>query len=375
MKILHVSHTDIRSDSRILKEMSSLSEFYTDKKVVGIGFKPLKDERVLDNVNNLEIITHTLISLGFRIPKLRALIIYLEMSLKLLFSSISQKPDILHCHDVTVLPAACLIKIVTGAKLIYDAHELESDKNGLSNFDKKLIYFTEKTLWLFIDHLIVVSPSIGIWYTRKISDKPYTVIFNSPQPHTISDLPSNYLRDKFSIPKDTLIFIYVGILNKGRGIELLLDVFKNTNHNVAVVFLGYGALFEELVAFSNSFNNIFVHEAVQHDKVVAVAKTADVGLCLIENVSLSDYYCLPNKLFEYSFSELPILSSKFPDLECIVNRYNLGVCCDLNKSSIENAINQLTLPNSLPVINSNNLYDLTWDAQADKLKHTYDTYV
>ena len=40
------------------------------------------------------------------------------------------------------------------------------------------------------------------------------------------------------------------------------------------------------------------------------------------NVSLSGYYCLPNKLFEYCFC-VPI-ASDFPDIVDVVSKFKLG---------------------------------------------------
>ena len=50
----------------------------------------------------------------------------------------------------------------------------------------------------------------------------------------------NYLRNKYNLNNyDEKIFIYVGFLSPGRGIEPLLDFFSNHNHH-HLVLLGYG---------------------------------------------------------------------------------------------------------------------------------------
>jgi hypothetical protein len=69
-----------------------------------------------------------------------------------------------------------------------------------------------------------------------------------------------------------------------------------------VVFLGYGELSQDLKRLAAEHPNIHVHDAVPHSQVVPIAQSADFGLCLVQDVSLSDYYCLPNKLFEYYFA-------------------------------------------------------------------------
>ena len=94
-----------------------------------------------------------------------------EMSFKfLLKKAYKYSPDVIHCHDISVLPFGVILKVLKGSKLIYDAHELESEKNGLTG---KLSFLTRvvERLRLFINSLIVVSPSIGKWYGENIEKK------------------------------------------------------------------------------------------------------------------------------------------------------------------------------------------------------------
>ncbi|MBK9624803.1 MAG: glycosyltransferase [Rhodocyclaceae bacterium] len=70
------------------------------------------------------------------------------------------KPDVVHCHDTLVLPLGVIVKLFTRATLIYDAHELESDRNGLTELQGRLTLWVERWLWQFVDALIVVNPSI-----------------------------------------------------------------------------------------------------------------------------------------------------------------------------------------------------------------------
>ena len=56
---------------------------------------------------------------------------FLELSIRLFLWSIRFRPQIIHCHDMFVFALAVIVKILTGARLIYDAHELESDRNNI----------------------------------------------------------------------------------------------------------------------------------------------------------------------------------------------------------------------------------------------------
>ena len=50
------------------------------------------------------------------------------------------KPHVIHCHDTLVLPIGFFYKILNKTKLIYDAHELESEKMDKLKFYHTLHY-------------------------------------------------------------------------------------------------------------------------------------------------------------------------------------------------------------------------------------------
>jgi glycosyltransferase involved in cell wall biosynthesis len=117
------------------------------------------------------------------------------------------------------------------------------------------------------------------------------------------------------------------------------------------------------------FPNIHLHQAVPHDEVVKFVREADCGLCLIEDVSLSDRLCLPNKLFEYAFAGVPILASRLPEIARVVQQYDLGACCDNDADSIEAAVLKIEREGLVrPVAD---LTELSWDTQAKRLQEAY----
>jgi glycosyltransferase involved in cell wall biosynthesis len=234
---------------------------------------------------------------------------------------------------------------------------------------------TERILWSWVDFLIIVSPSIQKWYQDNIGVKQSAVILNSPVLHLggqdSGKYDKNYLRHKYDIESTELIFIYVGIFGKGRGIESLVDVFSDLRW-AHVVFIGYGELTELITNQEKHHAYIHLHPAVPHEDVVDVVRSADVGLCMIGNVSLSDYYCLPNKLFEYCFAGIPVIASDFPDIVDVVKKYNLGVCCGQDKESIRNTVELFISNKTYMHIDINTLGELGWEAQKVKLFGVYE---
>lgn len=371
-KVLHVTHTDISSDSRIIKELIALRQCGFSLYGIGVELNEVSykaDLSFLQKLWTIRLVGRQLLL----IPRfLRHVLVVIEFVLKSFFIGLKLRPDVVHCHDTVALPVSWLISVITRSALIYDAHELESDKNGTSFFMGRMTYLVERLLWSRVSGFITVSPSIEQWYSEHMGKKVSRVVLNSPIDSNTNHLSDNYLRSRFNIPEDELIFIYIGILGEGRGIDLILEAFQKTDLKSNVIFLGYGEFEEKITKLSAESGRVYFHEAVPHDEVVSIASTADLGLCLVENVSLSDYYCLPNKLFEYLFSGLRVVASDFPDIRNIVIDRDLGFCCDLKVDSLVENIklaekNIKNLENGKTI----NLDDLTWEFQAKSLVDLY----
>ena len=137
-KVVHLSHTDISCDSRILKEINCLSQD-PSYELLSVGIAQSKSRVVFEPpavVNkNLDIVLLELRARNLTyFPKsIRHALTLIELFFKSFFLIKKFGPDIIHCHDTLVLPIGIILKSFRKETiLIYDAHELESDKNGIT---------------------------------------------------------------------------------------------------------------------------------------------------------------------------------------------------------------------------------------------------
>lgn len=378
-QILHISNTDIVIDSRIRKELKALSRLpRVQISVLGVPDSNEDGKGELDGAPYWKL--HMVSCVLSVLPRaIRYCFLLTEFTFKAIVAGRRIKPDIVHCHDTFALPAGWFLKKHLGCRLVYDAHELESNKNGQSAILSRATLLIEKFCWKRVDLLISVSDSIIDWYRRSLGAKPGVLILNapviaedsqaSPRPHECE----TYLRERYRIPADDLVFVYVGMLSAGRGIEICLDAFAAGPKEAHVVFVGLGRLERTIIEYSNRHSNIHFHEAVPHDRVVPLVRGADYGLCLIEKTSLSAYYCLPNKLFEYGFARVPVLASDFPEIRRLVHQYSLGVCCAPEADSVRTALAQLRVRRADRP--SSDLTTLSWETQAARLRAAYQHYL
>jgi glycosyltransferase involved in cell wall biosynthesis len=235
------------------------------------------------------------------------------------------RPAVIHCHGVFSLPASVAAKRATGAPLIYDPHELETERNGVTGIRQTSDRHIERRLIHSCDAVICVSGSIADWYARAYGIARPAVVRNIPDVRTRLHVHTeSLLKRTLRIPDDELVFIYQGGLFRGRRIEQLIRVFERVRPDRHLVFMGYGELEETAKAAAARCPNIHFHPAVPPGEVLEYTAGADVGLTGVENVCLSYYYSLPNKLFEYLAAGIPFLVPAYPEMTALVERHGCG---------------------------------------------------
>lgn len=228
-----------------------------------------------------------------------------------------------NCHSLPVLPLAVALKLRSGARLIYDTHELETETNGLGGLRRAVSKFVERALFRFVDETVVVSGGIADWYQRTYGGRRPAVVLNCPPQR--EPRRTSVLRAALALPPDATLFLYQGVLAAGRGIELLLDAFASIGDpRKVLVFMGTGPLESRVAAHARAGGNVRIHPAVAPGRLAEFTGSADVGLCLIEDTCLSYRYCLPNKLFEYLSAGVPALVSNLPEMLPVVDRHRAG---------------------------------------------------
>jgi glycosyltransferase involved in cell wall biosynthesis len=304
-----------------LREVESVKSEFAKQKLTIACLSTKKNSRKIEKklkIKNFFLKTRKLPkSLPFQFLK------YLEWHFKI-FNEFKKFPlKVIHCHDLAPLLIGVHLKILKKAKLIYDAHELESEIAGNRGLRKWLSKNIEKLLLYFVDYLITVSPSIARWYKKKFPASRIEIIRNIPkiEKNKKKSLP---LKRILKIPKGSLLFLYLGALERGRGIENCLKAFNQPEINHQICFLGGGILAKDVERLAQNNPRIHRLEPVPPSEIHSYAAGADIGICLTENTCLNHRFCLPNKLFEYILSGLPVLGSNLPDLKKIIQADNLG---------------------------------------------------
>ena len=341
MKNLHIFYSPFTHESRALKQSKSLidNSLFDEVIFAASWFEGLDEYEQIDEKRRVWrvklVIPEVPIIKRFR---------YFEWMFRIFLSTCFSDVVVVQAHSLRALPVAALIKFLRGSKLVYDAHELETEVNELKPKRKVIYKLIEKYLIRYVDSLTVVSDSIADWYAEKYNiTRPY-VVRNIPFSHipAITTNPVVSFREKFCVSEQSILFIFVGGFSKGRGLEIILDVFSKVDEDRHIVFMGFGGIEDTINEYVSKFKNIHLHPAVKPDEVISYTENADIGLSLTENLCLNHYFSLPNKVFQYIISGLPIIVSDFPEMGKLVDDYNCGWKVDVDSDSLLKLINNIT---------------------------------
>jgi glycosyltransferase involved in cell wall biosynthesis len=106
--------------------------------------------------------------------------------------------------------------------------------------------------------------------------------------------------------------------------------------------MGFGELKKMIEDCASLNENIFFVPAVSYAEIPLYTGSADVGVNSVEPTCLSYKYSLPNKLFEYIQSEIPVITNPLPDCVALINEYKVGkIIPTWNTDSINDVVNDL----------------------------------
>lgn len=347
---LHLSHSPLTEmESSLLRQCKTLTESELFTRCIAIGLKT-ESYKSVSKPRRRTLYCRMRYSQGkgtsYSLLKGFNLI---QWALRAFFYFRKREFAAVQCYTVISLPIGVALKAFKKCKvtLVYNPQELESQKINLHPLAKILFRWIEKVCLPFVDHTLVVSEGILDFYVKKfkgLTSNSVSVLRNIPDQEFsgLREKTEHPLRKKLIPSKDSLVFIYQGLFCRGRGIHLIERAFLDVTHR-DVLFLGSGIYSHEIEEWAETRGNFHFHPAVSTNVLSRYTNGADIGLCLIEDVCLSYHYSLPNKLFEYLRSGLPVIVSPLPHLAKLIEENDLGWVVEPNPASLRKLIQEITL--------------------------------
>jgi len=264
----------------------------------------------------------------------RKFFFYCEYNFRLFFYLLFVRADAFCCIDLdTMLPVYFAGKL-RKKKLVYDAHEYFSQQKEIVTRPK--IY----KVWNWIERNFVPRFRNGYTATQSITDEfakkfqlNYATIRNLPLAQT-GEQPLN---------KSQKIILYQGAINEARGFEFLIPAMQMVNAVLHIYGDGnFVPQLNKLIAVYNVESKVKFFDKLLPQQLKAITHQAYIGLNLVENTGLNQYYSLANKFFDYIQALVPQVTMDFPEYRKINERYQVALLIEnLTEENIATSLNRL----------------------------------
>jgi glycosyltransferase involved in cell wall biosynthesis len=290
-------------------------------------------------------------------------------------------PTVVHAHDVDALIPGYVAARLSGAKLVYDAHELWTERqHNLIRYRwlRRLVIAFEGMLSRRADVVITVNPSLSAYLAEHHGIPLPTVLMHCQEYQPVE--PTDILRQEFDLPPEQRIVIYAGLMRPGRGLEMLIRAAPYLDRAV-VILMGPERIRQRLERLTRELrveDRVLFRDPVSPEDVRRHVASADVGVMPTQNVDLSYYYGAGNKLFHYLAAGIPAAVSDHPEKRRIVETYGVGAVFDeTDPRDIARTINSLLNDEETYRAMSQRAREVTretlnWSVESRKLLSLYD---
>jgi glycosyltransferase involved in cell wall biosynthesis len=269
------------------------------------------------------------------IPKnLARLFSFLSITVRFIRRGVAINPAIVQANDIPMLMSGWFIARLTGAKFVYDSHELWSDElkfQKMPRFFGPLAKQYERFFARRASRVITVSPGLARIMKERLALAVLPLIVrNVPDAsECCNEDRSVSLRSALGLGPEKRIVLFQGNIGVHRNLTELVEAMALVRApDVVLVILGNGPLVPSLKAIveKKKLNEwALFHEAVPYERLPSYTCQADLGICLQEPISLNYIYSMPNKLFEYVTAGVPILVGATPDIAAVVSKFEAGI--------------------------------------------------
>lgn len=255
---------------------------------------------------------------------------YLFFNIRLFFVLLFRKADLLFANDLDTLLPNYLVAKLKGIPLVYDSHEIFCEVPELqANPSKKRIW--EKLESWIVPKLkfgITVNQSIASYFTNKYK-VPFIFVRNIPNYPKIEQLKT---RTELNMPMGKKIVILQGAgINVQRGAEELVEAFKYLDENYLLLIVGSGDVIGQL---KDNVTGFKLQDKVKFvDKIPATelrhyTANSNLGVTIDKDTNMNYHFSLPNKVFDYMHAGIPVLASRLPEIELVVDGNKIGTFID-----------------------------------------------
>ncbi len=196
-----------------------------------------------------------------------------------------------------------------------------------------------------IDKIVAISQGLKDFYVKKGVLPEH--IFVAHDGVDLDDFAivaqKEEVRSSLNIPNDKPVIMYIGRLDKWKGVDVLLKASESLK-DAHVVVIGEG---EELERFKMEYKDVVFLGLLPYRDLAYNQQAADVLIIPNSGKSkISRLYTSPLKVFAHMTSGIPIVASDLPSLREVLSEQNAMLVESNNVNSFTNGIQSVIRENS-----------------------------
>lgn len=247
--------------------------------------------------------------------------------------------DVVHAHDLPALRVATVIASQRGIPLVYDAHELYSYQPGIVGARRDRLFNTEHVLIRHVDEVVCINADQAKVMQRDHGPGSYTPLTNATTQPAGFDITRRYhlVSERIGLPEGTPTMLFMGGINRGRKIDLLLEGLAQARVPAHMIFLTWGMEIPEFEALASKLgirDRVHFLDPVPWSEIVYWAASVDVGVMPYQALDLNTRISSPNKMYEFIAAGTPMIgSSELVNVARVVTPEGFGVLLPLHEAA------------------------------------------
>ena len=297
-----------------------------------------------------------------------------------------QKYNILHLHDLNVLPLASKLKNLSDI-VIYDSHENFPEQMSETFGLPALIAYTwlEKRYLKKVDNIITAAPTVTDTLKRKYNTKSEWVS-NYPSKIDVEKAHVKPISSRYE-KKTKFRVVYFGVMYKNLGYDKTVETVeilreKLSSEDIEFLIIGSGPALEPMgkLISEKSLSDYFTLTGwMDYLDALSILRTCDMGLILFQP-GKNNFLRMPNRLYDYCSAGVPFIGSNFEGLQrAIEGMEKFGELIDptspreiaktiLDFYNNKDKLDQMKINAQQAYFNRYN-----WELEAEKIVKTYES--
>lgn len=317
--ILMVVYNKIQYDARVIRSAEALSNLSENIKVISCNSDiKFKNEK-------FKSIVYT--------SGLKESLLLFSFWIYIFKYSILNRNEIklLYVHDYYLSYVGKIISKLIKVKWVYDAHELLLER-------KKYKHSSRQKFFKFLEKKAIVKADLVIAANEE-REKIIKFIYKLKNTISVLNIAPQIISSNNNIGKEDFI-VYQGAMTEGRNISYFIKILQYLPARIKLKLIGTGPdvdLYKKMVKELSLIDRVIFTGMIPYSQILNESKNCKLGIVYYKLAGLNNFYCSPNKIYEYAQLQIPMLVSTQPFLKQITTKYHIGEVLEISNNIEEHA--------------------------------------